>query len=140
MKLRQAEEMVRISAKHNDDPLKADFDKWIAGDRPVGSKPCVLHLLMSRFRAICEKVEYDNTEKAFKYCKDMMGLMKVNGIADVQNFKTSKDIQEKNTRQLIQQIRENEIVIFTDGSALGNPGPTGAGAVVYLNGYHFSSR
>ena len=26
-------------------------------------------------------------------------------------------------------------MVFTDGSALGNPGPTGVGAVVYLNGY-----
>ena len=26
------------------------------------------------------------------------------------------------------------IVAFTDGSALGNPGPTGAGAAIYMNG------
>ena len=29
-------------------------------------------------------------------------------------------------------------MIFTDGSALGNPRPTGAGAVIYMNGYHTS--
>ena len=28
----------------------------------------------------------------------------------------------------------SNIVAFTDGSALGNPGPTGAGAVIYRNG------
>ena len=28
----------------------------------------------------------------------------------------------------------SNIVAFTDGSALGNPGPTGAGAVIYHNG------
>lgn len=44
LKLRQAQEVVRISAKHNDDPLKADFDE---GDRTVGRKPCILHQLMS---------------------------------------------------------------------------------------------
>lgn len=31
-----------------------------------------------------------------------------------------------------------EAVIFTDGSALGNPGPTGSGAVANLDGYQSS--
>ena len=29
-------------------------------------------------------------------------------------------------------------MVFTDGSSLGNPGPTGAGAVIYINGFHTS--
>ena len=28
-----------------------------------------------------------------------------------------------------------DVIVFTDGSAYGNPGPTGAGGVVYLDGY-----
>ena len=28
----------------------------------------------------------------------------------------------------------NSVLVYTDGSALGNPGPTGAGAAIYLNG------
>ena len=43
-----------------------------------------------------------------------------------------------NVKEILSQIKENEVVIFTDGSALGNPGPTGAGALVYLNGYQSS--
>ena len=29
-----------------------------------------------------------------------------------------------------------DVLIFTDGSALNNPGPTGAGAVAYIDGYN----
>lgn len=45
----------------------------------------------------------------------------------------------RNIRNLLQQIRYKEIVNFTDGSAMGNPGPARAGAVVYLDGYQSSS-
>ena len=90
---------------------------------------------MCGFREMCSKVKFDNIEKEFKYSGDMMKLMKVRGKVDTPDFENSKDIQEENMRELLQQITQEEIVIFTDGSALGNPGPTGAGAVVYLNGY-----
>ena len=49
-----------------------------------------------------------------------------------------KSDQVNNVKEILSQIKENEVVIFTDGSALGNPGPTGAGALVYLNGYQSS--
>ena len=40
--------------------------------------------------------------------------------------------------EILSQMKENEVVIFTDGSALGNLGPTGPDAVVYLTGYQSS--
>lgn len=52
LKLRQAQEVVRISAKHDDDPLREDFDTWIAGDKVVGRKPTIFHLLMTRFNEL----------------------------------------------------------------------------------------
>ena len=139
LKLRQAQEVVRIAAKHEDDPLREDFDTWVAGDKPVGRKPAIFQLLMCRLREMGGKVGFDNIEKEFKYSGDMMGLMKVRGKEDTADFKNSKDIQEENMRELLQEITQEEIVIFTDGSALGNPGPTGAGAVVYLDGYQSQS-
>ena len=36
LKLRQAQEMVRISAKYEEDPLKEEFIRWSAGDRMAG--------------------------------------------------------------------------------------------------------
>ena len=32
LKLRQAQEVVRIAATHEDDPLRDDFDTWVAGE------------------------------------------------------------------------------------------------------------
>jgi len=38
------------------------------------------------------------------------------------------------TSEFIQEIEDGVAIAFTDGSALGNPGPCGAGAVIYLDG------
>ena len=38
-------------------------------------------------------------------------------------------------REMLDNTDDRDVLVFTDGSALGNPGPTGAGAVVYLDGY-----
>ena len=65
-----------------------------------------------------------------------MGLIKEKGKIDVEEFKNTKTDQVENIREILGQIDENEIVAFTNGSALANPRPTGDGAVVYLKGYH----
>ena len=41
-------------------------------------------------------------------------------------------------RDFLNQSTDREVLLFTDGSALGNPGPTGAGAVAYVDGYKCS--
>ena len=48
LKLRQAQEVVRIGAKHPDDLLRAEFEAWAENDKIVGRKPSIFHLLMSR--------------------------------------------------------------------------------------------
>ena len=63
-----------------------------------------------------------------------MGLIKVKGKVEDEDFVNTKSDQVNNMIEILSQIKENEVVIFRDRSALGNPGPTGAGAVVYLNG------
>ena len=37
-------------------------------------------------------------------------------------------------KKILEGIEEDCVAVFYDGSALGNPGATGAGAVLYLNG------
>ena len=111
---------------------------WIGGGNAVGRKPTIFHMLMCRFREMSGKLEFDSIEKDFKYSKDLMGLIKEKGKIDVEEFKNTKTDQVENIREILGQIDENETVAFTDGSALGNPGPTGAGAVVYLKGYNSS--
>ena len=66
------------------------------------------------------------------YSKDLMGLIKVKGKVEDEDFVNTKSDQVNNVIEI--QIKQNEVVIFTDGSALANPGPTGTCAVVYLNG------
>ena len=138
LKMRQAQEVVRISAKYDDEPIREEFNDWIGGGNAVGRKPTIFHMLMCRFREISGRLEFDSIEKDFKYSKDLMGLIKEEGMLDVEEFKNTKTDQVENIREILEQIDDNDIVAFTNCSALGNPGPTGAGAVVYLKGYYSS--
>ena len=48
---------------------------------------------------MCGKMEADKIEKEFKYNKEMMGLMKVNGKVNVDEFTNTKTIQEENIKE-----------------------------------------
>ena len=74
LKLRQAQEVIRIAAKHEDDLLREDFEKWVRQDKIVGRKPTILHLLMTRFQEIKGSVDFERIEKEFRYTKECMGL------------------------------------------------------------------
>ena len=50
LKLRKAQEVIRIRAKYDIETLKEEFNRWGAGDIVVGRNHTVFHLLMSRFR------------------------------------------------------------------------------------------
>ena len=38
-------------------------------------------------------------------------------------------------REMLDKNDDRDVLVFSDGLALGNPGPTGAWTVVYLDGY-----
>ena len=63
-----------------------------------------------------------------------MSLMKAVGVINTQEFAVEKETQEENVRDL-SKLQPEDVIVFTDGSAFGNPGPTGAGGVVYLDAY-----
>ena len=67
LKLRQAQEVARIAAKQDNDPLKEEFEEWMENCITIGRKPVLFHLLMSRFREMKGSVEFDRIEKEFKY-------------------------------------------------------------------------
>ena len=69
-----------------------------------------------------------------------MCLMKEVGKVNTDEFKVGKVVQEENVRDLLTRLQPEDVIIFTDGSAFGNPGPTGAGGVVYLDGYEAEER
>ena len=52
----------------------------------------------------------------------------------LKNLQTQKS-QEVDIRELLILCNSQDVLLFTDGSALTNPGPTGAGAVIYFDGY-----
>ena len=115
--------------------MKEEFNRWCAGDIVVGRNFTVFHLLMSRFREMKGTVDLDNVEKEFKYTKEYMGLIKDKATVVTEEFQNTKSRQGENVREMLHNSDERDVLVFTDGSALGNLGPTGAGAVVYLNGY-----
>ena len=81
-------------------------------------------------------VEFDKIEKEFRYTREFMGLIKEKGKIDVEEFKLTKEVQEENIRELLSKLQPEDVILFTDGSALNNPGPTGAGGVVYMDEYN----
>ena len=85
-------------------------------------------------------VEFDKIEKEFQFSRECMGIIKKRGIFDAGELAYSKDEQTVNIREFLNQSTDREVLLFTDGSALGNPGPTGAGAVAYVDGYNCSER
>ena len=131
LKLRQAQEVVKLSAKHVEDPLRQDFNRWVSGERLRSRKPTIFQL--RRFNEMRGKAQFDKIEKEFKYDREFMGLMKAKGKVNTEDFKLDKNIQEANVRELLTRLDQDEIIVLTDGSALDNPGPTGG--VVFLDGY-----
>ena len=67
-----------------------------------------------------------------------MGMIKEREIYDAEELANSKDEQTENIRNFLNQSTDREVLLFTDGSALGNHGPTDAGAVAYVDGYKCS--
>ena len=67
-----------------------------------------------------------------------MGMIIEREIFDSEEFTNSKEEQEENIREFLNQSTDQDVLLFTDGSALGNHGPTGAGAVAYIDGYNSS--
>ena len=45
-----------------------------------------------------------------------------------------KSTQEENIKEILGKLSSDNVIAFTDGSALGNPGPAGAGAAIYYKG------
>ena len=90
---------------------------------------------MCRFKEIKGIVEFEKIEKEFKYTREVMGLIMEKGKIDLEDFKLTKEVQEENIRELLSKLQLEDVIVFTNGSALNNPGPTGAGGVVYMDGY-----
>lgn len=135
LKLRQAQELVRIAQKTENDPLKDDFDTWTVKRIPASHKPSAFSILMSRFIEYKGDFELENIEKEFTYDRKILGLSRTKEKTNFEEFNKRKDDQVEAMQAILNDCQEHGVLLFTDGSSLGNPGPTGAGAAVYLQGY-----
>ena len=134
LKLRQAEELLRIQSKNDKEPIKEEFETSI-NNQNVKGKKTTINLLISAFTEMKGKFNLENVAKEFQYTKDTMGLCRNTDLqCNWKEFESDKALQEENIKGILDGLDPSCVAAFTDGSALGNPGPTGAGAVIYYNG------
>jgi len=97
----------------------------------------VFSLLLSRLNEFKGSLDIENIEEDFSYSKDYVGLSKSYKEKIItQEFENSKTFQTENIQRQLSSLQGEEILVFTEGSTLGNQGPTGASAVMYLEGHN----
>ena len=73
------------------------------------------------------KFNLENIAKEFQYTKELMGLCRQPIMScKWEEFEEGKTVQEENIKRILDNLDPGTVSVFTDGSALGNPGPTGA--------------
>ena len=126
--------MIWIYSKNEGEQILEDFNNSME-DITVRGKRTTFNMLLSTFNELKGKISLENVAKDFKYSKDCIILNRQNKANctwdELDNEETA---QEENMKQILEGIEEDCVAVFTDGSALGNQGATGAGAVLYLNG------
>ena len=122
--------MVRIYSKLPEHPLKVIFEEWACSTESASST--LLKELLHNFNELKDQLELENIAEDFAYTKEGgIGLSRqVEYINNTENHSNNKETQVRN----VESILETDICMFTDGSSLGNPGPTGAGACIYPQG------
>ena len=73
LKLRQAEEMIRIYSKNEGEQILEDFNNSIE-DITVRGKRTTFNMLLSTFNEIKGKISLENAAKDFKYTNDCILL------------------------------------------------------------------
>ena len=136
LKHRQAEELVRIYSKNEKEPIREEFNKSMSNNHIKGKKT-VFNMLLTAFNELKGQVSLENISEGFKYTKDCMPIFRqghTSASVKWEEMNNGKAEQEENISEVLTNLEGESIVAFTDGSALGNPGPTGAEAAIYMNG------
>ena len=134
LKSRHAEELVRIVSKVDDNLLKKEFMSWLSN--PGSRRTCIFKSLLAHYNEIAREIDFEQIETDYKFTPDggFYPGRQVNYIKDAGEQSNTKDIQVENIEAVLAGMKEDSVCAFTDGSALGNPGPTGAGACIYMSG------
>ncbi|KAI8519284.1 hypothetical protein Bbelb_025410 [Branchiostoma belcheri] len=130
----KAKEYARLLAKKAHLPLGEMLNKWRAR-KEVERTPTTLTLLENYYKQAMREKSTAPVEEEHQFDLEVPVFQPVirGKLFDLQKTMSKKDGVE-NVKQLIGTSTTEDILRFTDGSALGNPGPTGCGAAVYLNG------
>ena len=93
-------------------------------------------MLISAFTEMKGKFNLENVAKEFQYTKETMGLCRNTNLqCNWKEFESDKVLQDENIEEILDRLDPSCVAAFTDGSALGNPGLTEAGAVIHHNGF-----
>ncbi len=137
-----AQEYIRILRKPDSHPLRKLLDPESPPSGNSLSTPA--DVLKSYTRNLAKRIKLTNLEKEKINNPQDLGsevlknrVLKWNNLGSSHN-RTREQTQEAQriTTGFLNSLDNCAIIAFTDGSALANPGPCGAGAALYLGGPH----
>ena len=92
-------------------------------------------MLLSAFCEMKGNFSQENVAKEFEYTMESMCLYRKSASkCKWKELQLDKSTQEENIKEILGKLSSDSVIAFTDGSALGNPGPAGTGAVIYYKG------
>jgi len=131
-------EYLRILQKPSDHPLRT-----LIGDPEIRSTEMTpANIMKTTMRLTTKKLDPNRIEPHPTYDEHFMKgrvvnqeIIAWNNLGNSNNRTENQKIEaRKVTTDFLAKQDHRKVVVFTDGSALGNPGPCGAGAVIYLYG------
>ncbi|VDI53589.1 Hypothetical predicted protein [Mytilus galloprovincialis] len=131
-------ELGKINSYSNNVPIKRKFEIWKEEENPEKFiSPLGKMYQQTEDMKDTELVDINKIEPQYEY----QGLVSVIRAPDYwRNIGSSKsrttDQIEEGKQIISEQLKSqtpNTAVAFTDGSCFGNPGPCGAGAIIYIN-------
>ena len=116
-----------------------DNDMTVTSSNPKLIYPS--QLMHCAIRPTSKNIDLNNIDKDPKYDPDMLcchsfsrKAITTDNLGNANNrSKAQSDRAKYIANEYLNQININSLICFTDGSALGNPGPCGAGAVIYVH-------
>jgi ribonuclease HI len=137
------QEYIRIIRKPHSNHLRGKLLQLIVDRSFLDHRVLTpIHHISMAVRNLCKDFDPDRIDHEPIYYTGMMLTTTITRVVhtwdNLGNSKNRTAVQAKEARRITEQqlrdTKDNTIVAFTDGSALGNPGPCGASAILYVNG------
>ncbi|VDI14053.1 Hypothetical predicted protein [Mytilus galloprovincialis] len=131
-------ELAKITSSFTTVPIKKKLENWKTESNPeTYISPIGKMILQADDMKKETSIEVNNIEQQYE-CRGMCAIRRAPEYwTTLGSSKTRTSEQAIEGQRLIkQQLEElppNTTVAFTDGSCMGNPGPCGAGAIIYNN-------